>query len=201
MFAQRTIRPEEVAAELAETRNAAGSAASAVEFLKSALKASGATVTRNTALQIRFNQAPPDVIAATGLEGNGQLSLASDVLNRTHPAVQGLAAQMLSAALDPRLPKELRIAHRSGVIRTGDVASRRTLLLFRVRFHIIRRSPEGESPMLAEDSLLAAFEGPPASPRWLDSESVQKLFAVTPSGNVPSGDYLLVSALGRCEFA
>jgi superfamily II DNA or RNA helicase len=186
MFAQRTIRPEEVAAELTETREAAGSIASAVEFLESALKASGATVTRNAALQIRFNQAPPEVIAATGLEDDGELSLAPDVLNRTHPAVQGLASQILSAALDPRLPKELRIAHRSGVIRTGDVSTRKTLLLCRLRFHIIRRSGEEESPMLVEDSLLAGFEGPPANPRWLDSENVQKLFALNPSGNVPA---------------
>jgi superfamily II DNA or RNA helicase len=186
MFAQRTIRPEEVAAELAETREAAGSIVSAVDFLESALKASGATVTRNAALKIRFNQAPPEVIAATGFESDGELSLAPDVLNRTHPAVQGLASQILSSALDPRLPKELRIAHRSGVTRTGEVATRTTLLLCRLRFHIIRRTGREESPMLAEDSLLAAFEGSPAGPKWLDSENVKKLFALNPSGNVPA---------------
>jgi hypothetical protein len=183
MFAQRTIRPEEVAAELAEARTAAGSASSAIEFLESALKISGATVIRNGSIKIRFNQSPPEVVVATGLEKDTEFD--PGVLNRTHPTVQGLASHVLSAALDPCLPKELRIARRAGVIRTGNVKRRTTLLLFRLRFHIIRRSHDGDAPLLAEDCLLAAFEGAPTNPEWLAEELTNPLLDATPAGNVP----------------
>jgi superfamily II DNA or RNA helicase len=182
MFAQRTIRPEDVAKELAETRAAAGSGAAAVAFLQTALQASGATVSGKDVLRIQFNQTPKEVVAATGLEGDAELD--PSLLNRTHPAVQGLASHVMSAALDSRLPKELRIAKRAGVIRTNDVKRRTTLLLFRLRFHIVRHSPDGDTPLLAEDCLLAAFEGSPASPKWLAQDQVDSLLAAAPSGNV-----------------
>ena len=70
------------------------------------------------------------VVAATGLEGEPEVSLSPESLHRTHPAVQGLASQVLSAALDARLPQTLRIARRAGVIRTPGVKKRTTLLLF-----------------------------------------------------------------------
>jgi hypothetical protein len=183
MFAQRGIHAEEVAAELAEARAAAGSGASAREFFESALKASGATVTGDEIIRVQFNQSPLEVVAATGLEDGARID--SAVLNRTHSSVQGLASHVLSAALDPRLPKELRIARRAGVIRTGDVKRRTTLLLFRIRFHIIRRSRAGNAPLLAEDCLLAAFEGAPAKPEWIDEGRMTALLDAIPAGNVP----------------
>lgn len=185
MFAQRTIKPDEVAAELAETREAGGSGNLALDFLQSALKISGATVTRNGELDVRFNQAPKEVVAATGAGTEAEIKWPTDTLNRTHPAVQGLASHVLAAALDPRLPNELRIARRAGVVRTSDVARRTTLLLFRLRFHIVRRLGDDETQLLAEDSLLVAFAGSPASPEWLSPEEAEKLLTVSPSGNVP----------------
>lgn len=187
MFAQRGIRADEVAAELTEARAASGSSRAAAEFLEHALRAAGAGVRRSDgALKSRADQAPAEIVAAAGLDRNRETSLLLEDLHRTHRAVQGLASQVLSAALDPRLPKELRVARRAGVIRTGAVKTRTTLLLLRVRFHILRRVEGAETPLLAEDSLLAAFAGSPASPAWLNEENIEALLEALPSGNVPS---------------
>ena len=55
-------------------------------------------------------------------------------LSRTHPAVEGLAAYVMDAALDPLLDGRAR---RCGAIRTAAVATRTTLLLLRLRHHVV----------------------------------------------------------------
>jgi hypothetical protein len=105
-------------------------------------------------------------------------------VNRTHPVVQGLAAHILSAALDPRLENKLRPARRAGVIRTAAVDKRTTLLLLRFRFHIIRKQAADEKSLLAEDCAIIGFKGSPENPEWLGVDEIDSLLAVRPDGNV-----------------
>ncbi len=72
------------------------------------------------------------------------------LLTRTHPLVEGLAGYILDTALDPKAES---IARRCGVIRTRQVSRRTTLLLLRLRYHIIARRGEQDEALLAEDSL------------------------------------------------
>jgi hypothetical protein len=102
-------------------------------------------------------------------------------LTRTHPLVEGLAAYLMDAALDAKLDG---IARRCGAIRTTAVSRRTTVLLLRLRYHIITRRGTEENPMLAEDSQLVAFAGSPSNAEWLPSGTADSLMAAEPEANI-----------------
>ncbi len=64
----------------------------------------------------------------------------------------------MDTALDP---VEQSVARRCGVIRTSHVSRRTTLLLLRLRFHIVTQRGTEEQALLAEDCQLLAFAGSP----------------------------------------
>jgi hypothetical protein len=57
-------------------------------------------------------------------------------------------------------------------------------LLLRLRFHIVITVQREERPLLAEDSLIAAFTGTPESPKWLDETVAEALLAADPEGKI-----------------
>jgi hypothetical protein len=103
------------------------------------------------------------------------------LLTRTHPIVEGLASFLLDTALDSQLDG---VARRCGTIRTRSVSRRTTVLLLRLRYHIITRQGDQEHPLLAEDCMTVAFEGSPANPTWLDRSHAEALLATTPDANI-----------------
>jgi superfamily II DNA or RNA helicase len=192
MFAQRSIQADEVACELFESRDAIGDSESVLGFMEMALRRLGVEVKRKaTALSVNAASAPVEISEALGFDDRRELviessdSNAATQITRTHPAVQGLANYVLSSALDSLLPGPLRPARRAGVIRTAAVEKRSTLLLLRLRFHIIRKTTGRDFPMLVEDCLLAGFRGPVSNPKWMDEDSVEWLAGAQPDGNVP----------------
>jgi hypothetical protein len=135
-------------------------------------------------------------------------------LTRTHPLVEGLSGYIMEAALDPlndiratgRSPLQAR---RCGAIRTGAVAKRTTLLLLRLRYHIVvessrkdaksakdslekenlanfapSRFEKEEIPLLAEDTLVLAFAGAPQSAEWLEPATAERLLQAKPEANI-----------------
>ena len=80
------------------------------------------------------------------------------------------------------------VARRCGVIRTSRVQKRTTLLLVRLRYHIITRRGRGdkvsESPLLAEDCQLIAFTGSPQNAEWLDNKIAEELLLAEPEANI-----------------
>lgn len=193
MFAQETIKVEEVARELQAVRAAIGSSVQVSTFTKEALRASQAVVSEQSGA-VRFDLAETpralkeSLKEAGGLERDmfearfelpvkeGQL-----YLNRTHPLVEALATHVMDTALDPLTPG---IAHRCGVIRTSRVNRRTTLLLVRFRYHIITKRGETEKPLLAEDCQVLAFAGSPQNAEWLDTEAAESLLAAEPEANI-----------------
>ena len=106
-------------------------------------------------------------------------------LSRTHPLVESLAAYVMDAALDTTTGNE-SVAKRCGVMRTSQVEKRTTLLLVRMRYHIITaQRSRPESTVLAEDCQVLAFQGAPASAQWLDDKAwIEQLLEAQPDGNV-----------------
>jgi hypothetical protein len=191
MFAQRLIRADEVANELFESRKALGDSGSVLQFMEAVLPELGVEVTRKgSVLNIDPTPASPEVSEALGFDSPRQLGIRvpnskeAIQVTRTHPAVRGIASHVLSAALDPVLPRHLRPARRAGVIRTKAVDKRSTLILLRLRFHLIRKTTDIDYPMLAEDCLLAGFRGPFSAPEWLDEAAIEELVLAQPDGNV-----------------
>ena len=187
MFAQESIKFEEVAAELKATDEAIGSSKDLASFFRGSLTLSGAAVSDGPVINVDLTGVQPGLKDAFG--GLTSMRLSFDPvaqrnvthLHRTHPLVEGLAGYVLNSALDREIDG---IARRAGVIRTRAVDTRTVLLLLRLRFHIVITIQREERPLLAEDSLIAAFTGTPESPKWLDETVAEALLAADPEGKI-----------------
>jgi superfamily II DNA or RNA helicase len=187
LFAQETIKVDEVMQELQASREAIGSGVDVAGFVCTALAACGAAVDRDDSVRIDLRETPRAVRDRLGMPESFAARFELPVqdgeihLGRTHPVVEALANHVLNAALDPIL---IGPARRCGVIRTAAVARRTTLLLLRHRFHIVTRVGDEERQLLAEDAQLVAFAGSPQNPEWLLAEQVARLPVAEPSGNL-----------------
>ncbi|MCR5258891.1 MAG: DEAD/DEAH box helicase, partial [Desulfovibrio sp.] len=139
VFAQQSVKVEEVARELQAASDAAGDAASAERFLAEAVPLLGGTDEpgRAQAGRIRRHVFAMDAHARgkhPGLEMPERIVAAfeapvqqgEELLSRTHPLVEGIAGYVMDTALDPELQSP---ASRSGVMYTDAVSRRTTLLL------------------------------------------------------------------------
>ncbi|WP_454198092.1 helicase-related protein [Nocardia sp. Marseille-Q1738] len=192
-YAQYTIKPEDVATEVAAVRESLGTRSEIAQFVEHSLRALRSTVTATadgfTATLATLPVGVRDVLR----DHRDPLPFAVDlpvprgtaVLARTDDAVEAVAKYVLESALDANLPAEDRPARRCSVMRTDAVSTRTTLLLVRYRFHLLLPSRTGNRELVAEDVAMLAFEGAPAQSRWLPDPDVRALLAARPTGNVP----------------
>ena len=189
MFAQEGIKVEEVSKELNEAQSAIGAGVDVRNFTIEALRSYGAVVSAkgNESVTFDLKEAPKALRESIGnidrFSARFQLPVQDGevYLSRTHPIVEGLAGYVLDTAIDPLTQS---IARRSGVIITGKVQRRTTLLLLRLRYHIITRQAGQEMPLLAEDCQTIAFEGSPENAQWVDSERIEQLMDTMPEQNI-----------------
>jgi superfamily II DNA or RNA helicase len=188
MFAQASIKPEEVKRELEATREAIGSGSVVQSFTQDALQAHGAVVSsRDGVVEFDLRETPRALKEAIGnvdsLKGGFRWPVGDDVvyLSRTHPFVEGLASHVMDTALDPVVAS---VAKRAGAIRTKRVAQRTTVLLVRFRFHINTRRGGIERQLLAEECRALAFQGAPSRAEWLDSQVADELLGAEPDANI-----------------
>jgi hypothetical protein len=188
LFAQHTIKPEEVHRELVAVRDAIGAGVDVRQFVTEALHAHGATVAKGArgGLTADLAEVPTGLREAVGLAAEEhKLEIVRDgslTLERTHPVVQAVAAHVLDSALDPYAEP---LAARCAAIRTRAVQRRTTLLVLRLRFHLVVRRGEGRSrQLLAEDARLLAFNGTPEAPEWLSDNEAEALLGAEPHANI-----------------
>jgi len=193
VFAQETIKVDEVARELSEVQATIGSGVDVARFAQEALAAYNAVVAagHNDIFAFDLAMAPQvirDAMVMAGISGpkftaRFQLPVDNGViyLPRTHPVIEKLAAQVMDSALDSLSDP---IAKRSGVIRTSKVERRTTLLLLRLRYQIITTRDGADYPVLAEDCQLVGFAGPPDKAQWLEPGTAEALLGAEPDGNV-----------------
>jgi superfamily II DNA or RNA helicase len=197
MFAQESLKPDEVARELAAVRDAIGAGVDVEAFTAEVLRVAGAAVRQaDGALEVDLAEAPGSLREAVGMSGRFRARFARPVgerevhLTRTHPVVEGLATWVMDTALDPL---GQGVARRAGAIRTRAVERRTTVLLLRLRYHIVVTRGDAERALLAEDARLVAFAGAPANPQWLPAEAAEALLAASPDANVTrdqAADYI-----------
>lgn len=198
-FAQRSIRPEEVAREVAAIRDVLGRPIEVRSFVRRALAELNGVV-RDTAdgdFAAELSGAPvglrdvlAPIVGGEAVERDRLLYFrvsptvdrGEAALVRTDPVVGAISAYVLNAALDEKVAGP-RPARRCGVIRTRQVDTRTTLLLVRYRFHLTLPSRVGARQMVAEDVRLLAFSGSPGNARWLSSEDAATLLDATPDEN------------------
>jgi hypothetical protein len=194
-FAQGTIHEADVAPEVAAIRAALGNDDEVRAFTAAALTALGADLSTSPdgGFTVTSSSLPvglaDSVAAVIGERPRVPFSTSLAVprgeaaLTRTDPVVQAVANFVLSTALDPAAPAELRPARRCGVIRTSAVSTRTTLLLVRYRFQLVLPGRHGDVPLIAEDARVLGFAGAPARAQWLDDEAATALLAAAPDEN------------------
>lgn len=159
------------------------------EFMTDFLRLAGATIQGTKPYLIDIKEIPLSLKEVMGIDGNKieigfdqkQLARKAKLLTRTHPYVEAGANWVLSTALDPVSVKS--IASRCGVIRTKGVKARTTLLLFRMRMHIIVEKEGNAKPILAEDAVLTGFTGSPKTPEWIEKDEIERIILLKPDQN------------------
>lgn len=191
MFAQESLKPDEVARELTATRDALGSHDLLQRFLTRAVPAHGGTLTPTPtgALRLDLTRAPT---ALTETLPSTELTLRFEppagpreiLLSRTHPITETLASYVVDTALDPQLHGAAR---RAGIMTTNEVGIRTTLLLVRFRYHLTTTQDQHTWRTLAEDVVPLAFTGAPDHATWLNADASTSLLAATPAANIDPG--------------
>lgn len=188
MFAQESIKVDDVRRELEAIRSAIGSGVDVARFVNQASAAHKAVVSGNDPYRFNFKESPRalrEVLRLPNDEVRGRFELPvkdDDLyLSRTHPIVEALSTYVMDTAFDS---VNESVAKRCGVIRTSKVSQRTTCLLLRFRYHIITTSKGGEQTLLAEDSIVTAFTGSPDKGAWLSPEAANALLQITPESNI-----------------
>jgi ERCC4-related helicase len=196
LFAQETIKPDEVARELHAAREAVGSGVDVESFAKTALKGMGAVVSGDGTLKVDIRETPVSLRDALKHSANIGATFKARfeppgeekalLLTRSHPLVESLSNYVMETALDPQAAERqnMLFARRCGAIRTRQVERRTTLLLLRLRYHIITTRSGEEKPLLAEDVQVVAFRGSPENAEWLDAKSAESLLSTMPDANI-----------------
>ncbi|MBM4300231.1 MAG: DEAD/DEAH box helicase [Deltaproteobacteria bacterium] len=187
-FAQHTLSPEAVAAELQSVRAAIGRNEDVARFFHTVIQAANIPVqAKGKAIAVHLsNEVPRSLRQAIGLDdsftGRFDLPLGKGeiYLGRTGPVVEGLASWTLDQALDPVARDTLAVAARCGVISTSAVSTRTMLLVVRLRYHL---QTAGE-PILCEEIIPLACSGPADAPQWLTPEEGERLLQARPERNL-----------------
>nr|WP_281771021.1 helicase-related protein [Lautropia mirabilis] len=191
IFAQRTIRPEEVLPEWQKQQQALGTQQDVQRFLESACVRLGSPLEkgRNSGSAVFIASNLPEALTLrlkdeSILKDNSRqaqtLSLNLNELHRSHPLVGLLAQYLLENALDSETP----VAARCAVTLTENVEVVTTLYLLRLRHqlsYVRRREP---FQMMAEETITLAVRGR-VNPAWESGDSTSQLLACKPSGNLP----------------
>jgi superfamily II DNA or RNA helicase len=190
-FAQHTLSPEAVAAELESVRAAIGRNEDVARFFHTVLQTASIPVQANgKTVTVHFsNEVPRALRQAIGRDDpfTGRFDLPIDksevYLGRTSPVIEGLASWTLDQALDPVARDAKSVAARCGFISTSAVSVRTTLLLARLRYHLQIAGADTET-ILCEEIVPLACTGPADTPQWLTPEEGERLLTARPERNL-----------------
>jgi hypothetical protein len=190
-FAQRAIKPAEIAQELEITDSVLGNPQVVENFVNEFCHRLGSPISKTgKAYNIEIERLPETVKAKLFDQKIDKIGFdvpcpAATYISRTHPLTSAMAEYILDEALNNNGNRNL--AARCGVIRSKDVEKITTLLLMRLRFLV--KTGGSENPSLAEESFIAGFTGAFGTETWLPKNEAQRLFeSVSPSANVSESD-------------
>jgi hypothetical protein len=189
IFAQHSIKPNEVAKELELTDKILGNPKIVEEFVKSCLRRLGIIFkekinyteidinTINKTIQTSLNNSELSKITFETPSPEGLT-----YISRNHNLTVALSEYILNEALSPDGDKS--IASRASVIRSKEVDLVTVLFLLRVRYIIENRSLNLQS--IAEECIVMGYKGLIGDEEWFSENTSKELFEkIKPSGNLP----------------
>lgn len=177
IFAQNAIKAQEIEADLREVDEAIGDPKAVEEFVSVTLNnVLGVQVTRDRkGYRIVTGNLPPPLRELLPAGNPVNVSFQSPTpegyhyIGRNHRFVEQLC-QLIMANTLARVDKR---AARAAIVRTRQVATKTTLLLFRCR-NVIEQSKVGHK-IVAEEMLLWGWRGTPQQKEFLDHAEAKKL--------------------------
>ena len=183
VFAQRSLRPEEVLPEWQKQQESLGTHVDVQRFVKTAAARLNAPLEVTCGERYRFLPAKTPQNLRQRLEDDGidkPLLIDFNGLHRSHPLVRILADHLLEESLQG----DSRIAARCAAAETDSVDVVTTVYLLRVRHqleYVRRREP---FQLMAEETLAVAVKGR-NNPEWIIGHEVNQLLECIPTGNLP----------------
>ncbi len=210
IFAQHSIKAEEIENDLKESDEAIGNPKAVESFVVESINTIvGAQITRDKKGYILYTTNLPESLKSALPSANKiKVTFYSPspegylYLGRNHMFVEQLCQHLMSNALNKSIPSPLTGEdsmlipppstgggrgeggpRRSAVIRCKDVSLKTTLLLFRVR-NVIQEK-EGNTQLVAEEMLVWGYEGSPADNKILSHDhAVNLLERAVPTVNM-----------------
>lgn len=189
LFAQRTIRDEEVLEEIKASRQALGDASTVKRFMIETLRLIRAAVSQRTPeeIEVDTSMVDPELRATIGLPATFRATFdtvqeGAVQLHRTHPLVEAMCDYAIETAIDDLEPGP---AARTSVIRTS-VKERHDVYLLRYRFQMRMK---GDSKLVEEIRLVGLRDG-----QFLDEPQLLALLESAPTSNVPHATQEQVAA-------
>lgn len=188
IFAQLSIKAEEIEQDLRENDEAIGSPAAVEKFVTECLRSIfGVQIDRTKTGYILYTQNLP-AAAKSLIPASATLAVSFEsptpedhiYLGRNHPLVE----QLCQIVLAHSIARDRFRAARTSVLKTSAVSSPTTLLMFRCRNVIEEKKSPGHQ-LVAEEMLLWGYRGDPGDNDFLDStEALQLLSEATAEGDL-----------------
>ncbi len=196
LFAQESLKPEEVKRELEESWAALGHYQDVERFVIDAAQRLGAPLGREDGAYIlRVDELPAPVRERCDIKGTVRIAFTWPVVGktihiaRTHPLIEALGSYLVDTALEAKLDS---VAARCGAIRTDAVTTRTNLLVLRLRYHLETTKGGQTTPLLVEECIVKGFERRPDEAQWLPDAAAQALLNDAPlRANTPAGQQTL----------
>lgn len=186
IFAQHSIKAQEIEADLKEIDQAIGNVQAVERFVTQALRFMGAQVAAtDKGYRVYTTNIPERFRSLLGKGAEVDISFLSPTpsgyryIGRNHPFTEALCRHLVNEALHGTGNRPARAA----VVRTKAVSQTTVLVQFRVR-NVIAEQPANRQ-IVAEELWLWGYRGSLESGDFLDYETAQELLlTVVPSGNM-----------------
>lgn len=190
IFAQHSIKAQEIEADLKEIDQAIGNVQAVERFVTQALRFMGAQVAAtDKGYRVYTTNIPERFRSLLGKGSEVDISFLSPTpsgyryIGRNHPFTEALCRHLVNEALHGAGNRPARAA----VVRTKAVNQTTVLVQFRVR-NVIAEHPANRQ-IVAEELWLWGYRGSLESGDFLDYETAQELLlTVAPSGNMEPGE-------------
>jgi hypothetical protein len=205
IFAQRSLRPEDVRPEWDRARSILGSPQEVETFVRRGLaRLNVPVVPIDGGLRLDSAKLPAAVLDRMDVPVTGQVRLLTQTgttehLHRTHPLVSALADLLVERSLDTVASlDDPSILPRAGAWTTSAVKRLTTVLLLRIRHQIASQTERGL--LLAEETDALAFESGNEFPNLLGAEANELLLTpATQETSIAAKQREVRAALSRIE--
>ena len=190
IFAQNTIKANEIEADLREVDEAIGDVKAVEQFVLDSLRFMGVQVElKKEGYKIYTTNIPQRLRDLLTDKTEIQISFKSPTpagykyIGRNHPFTEHLSQHIINSALQ----KATKSAARASVLRSADVKQKTVMFQFRVR-NVIVEQPSNKQ-IVAEEMWLWGYEGEVNQKQFIDKKTaINLLMNVNPTQNMEEGE-------------